>query len=162
MTALATWRRGALLLLAGLASGCATLASSNGPDVVDTVQVNAVEQAARNQGNQVIWINAPTRPPDLLTVVVTVTTLVPKRSPEDVETQVTVPIERALAKVPGWRRIVSQTREDRSYFEVTLFGTDRAKAEATVKAALIGVRARLPAEATAPLVSATDMPKAVD
>ncbi len=162
MTALATWRRGALLLLAGLAGGCATLASSNGPDVVDSAHVSAVEQAARDQGNQVIWVNAPTRPPDLLTVVVTVTTLVPKRTPEDVETQVTVPIERALRNVPQVRRIASQTRADSSYVEVTVFGTDRAKAEATVKAALVGVRAQLPAEATAPIVSSTDMPKAAD
>ncbi len=162
MIALAAPRCSALLVLAALTSGCATLASRAGPDVVDSAQVSAVEQAARDQGNQVIWINAPMRPPDLLTVVVTVTTLVPKRMPEDVETQVTVPIERALRNVPQVKRIVSRSDEDRSYFEVTVFGTDRVKAEAAVKAALVGVRARLPAEATAPLVSSTDMPKAVD
>ncbi len=146
-----------LAVLAMLGAGCAGL-PERPRDVVDTASVSAVESAARNQGNQVIWLRYPTRSSEEAIVIVTVTTTIPRRSPEEVEAQVTIPLERRLAKLAGVQAVRSRSDESQSYFEVTMAGIRSTAAMEAVRTAVAAVRPALPAEAADPRISTVPTP----
>lgn len=91
--------------------------------------------------------------PDITLPRLTVATDYPGAGPEEVENLVSRVIEEAVSTVPGVRDVVSTSSLGTSRVTVTFaFGQDLDAAAADVRAAVERVRARLPEDATQPVV----------
>jgi hypothetical protein len=139
-------------------AGCA--ARPPAEDAVDSEYVSAVDRAARSQGNQVVWLHYPKRSVDDASLfIITVATTAPGLNAEEMEARVTVPMERALVRVPGVSSVRSRTHDSAVYFEVRVPGRTDDEARRAVQSALGPVRAQLPADAAGPVVASTIEPK---
>lgn len=89
--------------------------------------------------------------------VVTVTTLFPGSSPNDISEQVSKPIEDALATLSGVDRIASVSLEGASQVIVQFdYGTDVDVAAVDVSERISAIRGELPADADPPVVAKLD------
>ena len=95
--------------------------------------------------------------PDVDTSVVTVTTSYTGAAPEIVDTDITEPVEGAVASISGIRSITSESRQGRSQTTVEFVtGRDIDEAANDVRAAVGRVRGRLPDEADEPRIVKSD------
>lgn len=155
----AALRLAVLAPVASALAGCAALPAAS-DDAVDSAYVSAVDRAARNQGHQVVWLHYPRRTDDNTShFVVTVVSTAPGLSAEEMEARVTVPMERALVRVPKASSVRSRTEYGQVYFEVRLPGRTDDEARRTVQSALSPVRAELPATASGPVIASTIEPR---
>jgi HAE1 family hydrophobic/amphiphilic exporter-1 len=89
--------------------------------------------------------------PDISFPTLSITTTYSGAGPREVEREVTIPIEDALATVPGVTQIFSSSTEGRSSVQLRFpWGADLDAAANEVRPALDRVRNRLPAAADAP------------
>jgi HAE1 family hydrophobic/amphiphilic exporter-1 len=96
--------------------------------------------------------------PNINVPVVTVSTAYPGAAPDDVERQVTKPIEDAVSGLSNIDAVASSSTEGRS--TVTITFTDRANSDIAatdVERRVSAIRASLPADATAPSVVKFDI-----
>jgi multidrug efflux pump len=92
--------------------------------------------------------------PEIDTPTVSVITSYPGASPEQVERQVTTPIEEAVGSIPGIDQITSESRRDTSFVQVAFqFGQDAAAAANEMRAKVSGVLDQLPAGIQPPVVA---------
>src|SRR5690606_23404448 len=95
--------------------------------------------------------------PDLEFPYVAVVTVYPGADPESVEADVTVPIEQALATVPGLTRLTSQSSENISFVLAEFaWGSDVDQALRQVQANVASVAQLLPSQASTPVVVQAD------
>jgi hypothetical protein len=155
----AALRLAVLAPMASALAGCAALPPA-AEDAVDIEHVSAVDRAARNQGNQVLWLHYPRRSvEDTSSFIVTVVSTAPGLNAEEMEARVTVPMERALARVPKVTSVRSRTENSEVYVEVRLPRRTDDEARRAVQSALSPVRAQLPANASGPVVASTIEPR---
>lgn len=84
---------------------------------------------------------------------VSIVTVFPGASPEDVENLVVTPIEDAVAGIPGIDQIISQANEGFGFVVVAFVeGTDGDQAAIEVERQVASVRGQLPDEATDPSI----------
>ena len=91
-------------------------------------------------GGVAAFINLPIEAfPDVSDIQVNVITLYPGRAPEEVEKQVTIPIETALNGMPHAVRLFSHTQFGLSYIVVTFddHTTDMVARQQTLRAATV-------------------------
>ena len=105
----------------------------------------------------VAYIQLPRRlNPEVKIPIITVATVVPGASPQDMEQLVTTPIEDELRGLKGLDTITSTSRDNISFITMQFVSTmDRAEAKDLVQSAVDGVR-DLPATAQTPQVTALD------
>lgn len=95
--------------------------------------------------------------PDISLPTLSVTTNYSGAGPQEVEREVTIPLENALATVPGLTEIFSSSVEGRSSITLRFpWGTDLDAAANDVRPAVDRVRNRLPAGAETPRISKFD------
>jgi HAE1 family hydrophobic/amphiphilic exporter-1 len=96
--------------------------------------------------------------PEVEVPVIAVITTYTGASPQDVETLITAPIERAVASVEGIERVGSTSRQGTSIVVISFtWGTDMAEAEVEVRKNIdLFAADLLPDEATRPLTFAFD------
>jgi multidrug efflux pump subunit AcrB len=85
--------------------------------------------------------------------VIAVTTDISGASAEIVESQVTLPLEQVLQRVPGARLVRSQSRSGRSVIEFQVERALACEAVSRLELALAGIRTTLPATLAAPAMS---------
>jgi HAE1 family hydrophobic/amphiphilic exporter-1 len=91
--------------------------------------------------------------PDISLPTLSVTTNYPGAGPQEVEREVTILLENALATVPGLTEIFSSSVEGRSSITLRFpWGTDLDTAANDVRPAIDRVRSRLPANAETPRI----------
>ncbi len=96
--------------------------------------------------------------PTLVIPSVTVTTLFPGAGPEIVETQVTAVLEQAIGAISGIETLSSTTTQGQSLISINFaVGTDPFQASDDVRAKVAEVRGKMPTDALAPIVTATDV-----
>ncbi|MEQ1501641.1 MAG: efflux RND transporter permease subunit [Myxococcota bacterium] len=90
--------------------------------------------------------------------ILLVQTVYPGAAPEDVERDITKPIEDAVASTPGIDQLQSFTRDSVSLVMVRFdMGTDLADAAATVRDRVGGVQGTLPSGAELPVIRPIDL-----
>jgi hydrophobic/amphiphilic exporter-1 (mainly G- bacteria), HAE1 family len=90
--------------------------------------------------------------------VVTISTVYPGAGPEEVETQVTEPVEDAISTVPNLESLTSYSQENVSIVIVEFgYGVDADLAAIEVKDKVDAIRARLPADAEPPTIQKVDI-----
>jgi len=90
--------------------------------------------------------------------VVTVSAVYPGAGPEEVEAQVTEPIEDAVSTVPNLESLTSYSRENVSIVIVEFgYGVDADLAAIEVKDKVDAIRARLPADVEPPTIQKLDI-----
>ncbi len=96
--------------------------------------------------------------PDVQFPVVTITTVYPGASPQELETQVTEPIEDAIISLPGIDRIQSFSRDSVSQIVVIFeLDVDLVEAATQVRERVSQVRAQLPRATEEPTVARLDV-----
>ncbi|MBM3496311.1 MAG: efflux RND transporter permease subunit, partial [Armatimonadetes bacterium] len=89
---------------------------------------------------------------------ITVVTVYPGAGPEEVEDQVTRPIEDAVGTVGGIRNVQSSSQESVSIVGIDFrVGTDLETALSAVRERMDGVRAVIPSDARSPIVAKLDI-----
>ncbi len=95
--------------------------------------------------------------PEVSLPILTVTTVYPGASPNDVENLVSIPIEDEMGSLPGLKKLGSSNLESVSYVVIEFnLGVDIKDAETQVRARLQGARRGLPAEIEEPLIRRID------
>jgi hydrophobic/amphiphilic exporter-1 (mainly G- bacteria), HAE1 family len=96
--------------------------------------------------------------PEVEFPVVTVSTVYPGASPEEIETQVTDPIEEAIATLANLDELRSFSRQDVSIVVVQFdLGVDADQAAIDVRDRIEAIRGELPAQAEPPVVQRFDL-----
>jgi multidrug efflux pump subunit AcrB len=108
-------------------------------------------------GGIVSYFNIPQRlNPEIKIPIVSISTILPGASPQDVESLVTIPIEDQISSVIGVDTLTSSSTENVSIISVQFIsGVDPKAAEQEIKAAVDKVTS-LPEDATDPSVKAFD------
>lgn len=103
------------------------------------------------------YLNIPKRlNPEIKIAIVTVVTVLPGASPEDIETLVTIPLESQLGGIEGIDKLASVSQNNLSLISIQFLSSiDRNKARQDVQSAIDTVTS-LPADAQTPVVKALD------
>lgn len=94
--------------------------------------------------------------PEIKIPIVVVNTILPGASPEDVESLVTVPLERAVGNVEGLDTMQSTSRESSSGIVLTFLSTVDVKEAQSDVQTLVDTVSDLPEDATTPNVQSVD------
>ena len=96
--------------------------------------------------------------PDVTYPAITVRTNYEGVGPQEIETLITEPIERALGSVPGIEEINSDSQEGSSSVRVNfVWGTDLAEATEEVRTRIDRIRGALPEDADTPTIYKFDI-----
>lgn len=95
--------------------------------------------------------------PDISYPRLSVVTQYPGVAPEEIETLITAPLEAAVSRIPGMRRVESVSKEGVSYLSLEFgWGTDMDFAMLHTREKLDSVRYQLPEEAENPTINPLD------
>jgi len=95
--------------------------------------------------------------PDISYPRLSVVTQYPGVAPEEIETLITAPLESAVSRIPGMRRVESVSKEGVSYLTLEFgWGTDMDFAMLHTREKLDSVRYLLPEEAESPTINTLD------
>ncbi len=95
--------------------------------------------------------------PDISYPRLSVVTQYPGVAPEEIETLITAPLEAAVSRIPGLRRVESVSKEGVSYLSLEFgWGTDMDFAMLHTREKLDSVRYQLPEEAENPTINPLD------
>jgi len=95
--------------------------------------------------------------PDVTFPIISVQTIYPGASPNDIEEQISKPIEEGIASLSGLKRLYSTNLESVSIITAEFqFGTDVRNAEQEIRQRLNTIKSKLPNEVDDPLVRRLD------